>query len=145
MSLPGHRDIWLQIYCRGLDGVLILLLRFYPRSPQALLSPTFTMQRFNSLRLLLYVSQSWGGCFIWPNWSALWKYPSLPRRSCQILFGAWLLIGEWFDTLGDTIAPPPHLPYFSSSTKWWMQNLGSIVRQWMGRVNGDWGCCWWCW
>ena len=57
MSLLGHRDIWLQIYCRGLDGVLILLLRFYPRSPQALLSPTFTMQRFNSLGLLLYVSQ----------------------------------------------------------------------------------------
>ena len=48
-----------------------------------------------------------GGRFIWPNWSALWKFPSDPRRSCQILFGAWLLIGEWFDTLGDTITPHP--------------------------------------
>ena len=151
MSLPGHRDIWLQIYCRGLDGVLILLLRFYPRSPQALLSPTFTIQRFNSL----HFSQYQGRMFYFtqltlPYWSLLQIFPSLPhissKSSCQILIGTGLLIGEWFDTVGDTITPhpSPHPPYFSSSTKWWMQNLGSIVRQWMGRVNRDWGC-WWCW
>ena len=37
MSLLGHRDIWLQIYCRGLDGVLILPLRFYPNCYRQLL------------------------------------------------------------------------------------------------------------
>ena len=113
MSLPGHRDIWLQIYCRGLDGVLILLLRFYPRSPQALLSPTFTIQRFNSL----HFSQYQGRMFYFtqltlPYWSLLQICPSLPhissKSSCQILIGTGLLIGEWFDTVGDTITPPPH-------------------------------------
>ena len=37
VSLAGHRDIWLQIYCRGLDGVLILPLRFYPNCYRQLL------------------------------------------------------------------------------------------------------------
>ena len=35
-------------------------------------------------------------------------------------------------------------PHFSTLMKWWMQNLGSIVRQWIGRWMGigEWGCFW---
>ena len=45
-------------------------------------------------------------------------------------------MGEWFDTLGDTITPPAHPPHFSTLMKWWMRNRGSIVRQWMGGWMG---------
>ena len=54
VSLAGHRDIWLQIYCRGLERLLIPLLRVYPpQFVQAPLSLTFTMQGFDSLQLPL--------------------------------------------------------------------------------------------
>ena len=54
VSLTSHRDIWLQIYCRGLERLLIPLLRVYPpQFVQAPLSLTFTMQGFDSLQLPL--------------------------------------------------------------------------------------------
>ena len=77
MSLLGRRDIWLQIYCRGLERVLIPLLQVYPpQFVQAPLSLTFTMQGFDSLQLPL-----------------LW----LVKRLLKIIF--LLLNYRWWDDL----------------------------------------------
>ena len=64
VSLAGHRDIWLQIYCRGLVGFLSCFYDSIPHSPQAVLSLTFTSSDPLGLLLLLYVSYKGGGYFI---------------------------------------------------------------------------------
>ena len=53
---PGNRDIWLQIYCRGLVGFLSCFYDSIPHSPQAVLSLTFTSSDPLGVLLLLCVS-----------------------------------------------------------------------------------------
>ena len=97
---PGNRDIWLQIYCRGLVGFLSCFYDSIPHSPQAVLSLTFTSSDpLGLLLLLLYVSYKGGGYFIW---SSGWVdgVPLGSNSTCYLCVNLALLVDERSDTRG---------------------------------------------
>ena len=111
------------------------------------------MQRFNSLGLLLYVSQYKGrDVLLAPHTSqnltitssrTTTKFDFNPgpwTSRCEYFLGKQLpnlrrcwIVDQWMIWHPRGFHYPPH---FSTLMKWWMQNLGSIVRRWMGRWMG---------
>ena len=130
-----------------------------PLSPRLLLSPTFTMQRFNSLGLLLYVSQYKGrDVLLAPHTSQnltinlLTHHNKIWFQSGPLNFS--LRIFPWKaaaksssvldcrsvnDLTPQGIPLPPTLFYFNE-----MMNAESWIHcaSVNGPVNGDWGCFW---
>ena len=124
---PGNRDIWLQIYCRGLVGFLSCFYDSIPHSPQAVLSLTFTSSDPLGLLLLLYVSYKGGGYFIW---SSGWVdgVPLGSNSTCYLCVNLALLVDERSDTRGSRITPM--LFYFNET-----MNAGSWIH--CAPLNGD--------